>query len=262
MVRRSTPAAMTTESKVENGATRTRQRRDDAPAERRAADPIVAAIEQRIADGVLKDSVPLPSERLLMEEFNASRTVVREAITALSNRGLIECRPRFRPIVRRLGYETIIDTTGPVIRKLLNDSQGVKNLYDARVFIERGLVRDAALSAGKEDIQALKAALQANKEAIGDSEAFYQTDIGFHRVLYAITRNPIFPAVHEGFTSWLAPQWEKMLRSPERNENNFLAHQRIYTAILERDPDTAEAELCKHLKAAWAHVSVTFNWDD
>lgn len=250
------------DSKTDDAVIQTRRQADDVPAERRAADPIVAAIEQRIADGVLEDSAPLPSERLLMEEFSASRTVVREAITALSNRGLIECKPRFRPIVRRLGYETIIDTTGPVIRKLLTDSQGVKNLYDTRVFIERGLVREAALSAGKEDIQNLKAALQANHEAIGDSEAFYQTDTAFHRVLYSITRNPIFPAVHEGFTSWLAPQWEKMQRSPERNENNFLAHQRIYAAILERDPDAAEAELCGHLKAAWAHVSVTFNWDN
>lgn len=228
---------------------------------RRAADMVVADIERQIASGVLKGASPLPSERELMEEFGASRTVIREAITALSNRGLIECKPRYRPIVRQVGYETVIDTTGPVIRQLLHEPQGVKNLYDTRVFIERGLVRDAALHASRSDIQELKSALQANEDAVTDSIEFYKTDTAFHRVLYLIPGNPIFPATHEGFVSWLAPQWDRMERSPERNQRNYQAHLAIYQAILERDPDAAEEALVAHLKAAWEFVRSTFNWD-
>jgi DNA-binding FadR family transcriptional regulator len=233
---------------------------ESAPA-KRAADMIVANIEAKIASGILKDASPLPSERILMEEFGASRTVIREAITALSNRGMIECKPRFRPVVRRVGYETVIDTIGPVIRQLLGEPRGIKNLYDTRVFIERGLVRDAALKATKSDIQNLKAALKANEEAISDSGEFYETDTAFHRVLYCIPGNPIFPATHEGFVSWLAPQWDLMERSPERNERNYQAHLAIYQAILERDPDAAEAALLSHLEAAWDFVRTTFNWE-
>lgn len=228
----------------------------------RAADSIVAKIERMIAAGILEDAAPLPPERELMQEFGASRTVVREAITALSNRGLIECKPRFRPIVRRIGYETLIDTTGPVIRQLLSDSRGVKNLYDARVFIERGLVRDAALHATKSDIQALKAALSANQASIPHSDAFYRTDIAFHGTLYRTSGNPVFSAIHEGFVSWLAPHWDQMQRLPERNEENFLAHKAIYDAILERDPDAAETALVSHLNAAWEFVSDTFDWEN
>ena len=229
---------------------------------KRAADMIVADIEKQIASGALKGAAPLPSERELMEEFGASRTVVREAITALSNRGLVECKPRYRPIVRRVGYETVIDTTGPVIRQLLHEPQGVKNLYDTRVFIERGLVRDAALYASRSNIQELKAALQANENAIPNSDEFYETDTAFHRVLYCIPANPIFPAAHEGFVSWLAPQWDRMERSPERNQRNYAAHVAIYQAILERDPDAAEAALVSHLDAAWDFVRTTFNWEN
>ncbi|MCP4317813.1 MAG: FCD domain-containing protein [Hyphomicrobiales bacterium] len=228
----------------------------------RAADMIVADIEKQIASGVLKGASPLPSERELMEEFGASRTVVREAITALSNRGLIECKPRYRPIVRQVGYETVIDTTSPVIRQLLHEPQGVKNLYDMRVFIERGLVRDAALYASKSDIQELKAALRANEDAISNSDEFYKSDTAFHRVLYCIPGNPVFPATHEGFVSWLAPQWDRMERSPERNQRNYQAHVAIYQAILERDPDAAEAALVSHLKAAWEFVRTTFSLEN
>ena len=64
------------------------------------------------------------------------------------------------------------------------------------------------------------------------------------------------------FVSWLAPQWDRMERSPERNERNYQAHRAIYEAILERDPDAAEQALITHLSAAWDYVRTTFEWDD
>ena len=227
----------------------------------RAADAVITHLEEQIMSGVLADRAPLPAERALMEQFNASRTVIREAIAALSSRGLVENRPRFRPVVRKPDYETALNAAGGIVRHMLSEAGGVKNLYDSRVFMERGLVRQAALAAQKEDIADLKGALGNNERAIDDSEAFYLTDVAFHGVLYRIPRNPIFPAIHEGYTSWLAPHWEKMLRSPERNLVNFRSHQAILQAILERDPDAAEEALVNHLRAAWEYVRVTFERD-
>lgn len=225
----------------------------------RAADAIVAEIEARIAAGDLRDDAPLPAERALMQEFGASRTVVREAITALSNRGLIECRPRHRPVVRRLRYQTLLDTAGPLIRQFLNAPGGVRNVFEARIFVERMLVRDAATGAGKEHIRALRTALEANRGAIPDSARFYVTDVEFHRVLYEIPGNPVFPAIQRGFVSWLAPQWERMAEMPDRNARNYQAHAAIFEAILARDPDAAEAALLAHLRLAWEHIRSTFD---
>ncbi len=229
--------------------------------ENRAADSIVSAIEAQIADGRLQDSQPLPSERELMETYGASRTVVREAITALSNRGLVLTRPRFRPIVQKLGFDTIFASTDSVVRHLLSNPNGVKNLYEVRVFAEAGLARQAAAHATREHIQDLKSALMANEASISNSEGFYETDVAFHGVLYAISGNPVFAALHDGLVAWLAPQWDQMKRSPERNEGNYLAHKAIYDAILERDPDAAEEALRAHLKNAWEYVSVTFEFE-
>lgn len=228
----------------------------------RAADNVVAEIEAWIVSGKLENRAPLPVERDLMEQFGASRTVIREAISRLSSLGLVETRPRHRPIVRKPDYATVLNACGNVVQHLLTDKKGIKNLYDSRVFIERALVKDAAVSARKEHIVDLRAALKKNQEAIPDSQEFYRTDVAFHGVLYRIPDNPIFPAIHEGYTSWLAPQWDQMLRSPERNEVNYLAHKSICDAILERDPQAAEEALTNHLKAAWEFVRVTFDWGD
>ena len=77
-------------------------------------------------------------------------------------------------------------------------------------------------------------------------------------VLYELPRNPIFPAVHGAFTTWLAPHWKRMPRSPGRNRVNYLSHRAILDAIVDRDPEAAEAALVSHLTSAWEHVRVTF----
>ncbi len=225
----------------------------------RAADAIVSKIESRIAFGDLADGAFLPAERELMAEYGISRSVVREAVARLASRGLIEARHRFRPVVRRPGYDAVLSAVDGIASHLLSQSSGVKSLYDTRVFLEAALVRHAALHARKEDIAALRSALEANEQATADSGRFYATDIAFHAVLYEIPRNPVFPSVHKAFTSWLSPHWERMLRSPERNRVNYLSHREIFEAIVDRDPDAAERALQNHLASAWEFVRGTFS---
>lgn len=224
---------------------------------RRASDDLVAEIEGRIASGQFENNKPLPAERDLMEEFGTSRTVVREAISTLANRGLVESRPRFRPVVKKPDYGTVLTATGQIIGHLLDEPGGVANLYKSREFVERGLVRHAALYATKNDITNLKAALSANYAAINDTPTFFQSDMQFHGVLYQIIDNPIFPPIHKGYTAWLAPNWGRMKRSSDHNKINYEAHKKIYDAILERDPVRAEDALGEHLSLAWECVKGT-----
>ncbi len=234
----------------------------DEGSEERAADKIIRALETQIVSGTLADARPLPPERDLMEQFQASRTVVREAITALSNRGLVECRPRYRPIVRKPDYGTVLNATGDVIRHLLKNFDGVQNVFGSRAFIERALAREAAVSASLSDLERMEQALNANERAINNSEKFFETDIAFHGVMYDVPGNPIFPAIHEGFTSWLAPHWRRMPRDPARNLKNHHFHTAIFEAIKSRDPDGAERALTEHLDAAWEQVHHTFEFGE
>ncbi len=228
------------------------------PPQGRASDAIVEQIQQRILSGELAHNTPLPSERDLMEQFSASRTVIREAVAMLASRGFLEARPRYRPIIRKPGFDTALNSVGSIVELMLEQSDGVASLFQSRVFVERGLVRDAATSAGRDDIAALKDALAANKAAIPDSERFFNTDTSFHGVLYQIPSNPIFPTLHAAYASWLSPHWSQMARSAERNEANYAGHLAIYTAILERDPDAAEEALVSHLNEAWKSVRTSF----
>lgn len=223
----------------------------------RAADQLFAHFEAMIRDGSLAPGATLPPEREIVEEHGVSRTVVREAVLALANKGLIKAQPRHRPIVVEPGYDTALDVVGSVVGQLLGQEGSVRHLFDVRIMMEVSLARGAALTADADDIRKLEAALAANEATIEDSVRFYETDVGFHGVLYDIPCNPILPAIHKAYTDWLSVQWLQMPRKPERNKSNFAFHERIFQAILRRDPDEAETALREHLDSAWRQVSPT-----
>lgn len=230
----------------------------NTPQAHRAADTLVSSIEKRILAGTMPDGSTLPAERDLMDEFEVSRTVVREAVQLLSSRGLIETRPRFRPKVRAPGYHTAFAALGSIATHMLARPGGVRNLFETRVFVEAGLVREAAKSADTNSLSAMRDALAQNKAAIEKTDLFHETDMAFHGLLYQVPRNPVMPALHQAYTSWLAPHWSQMPRQQERNQLNYESHKAIFDAILMRDPDAAEAALRAHLDNAWQQVRLTF----
>lgn len=229
----------------------------DHKPEARAADQLFAHFEALIRDGQLAPGQTLPPEREIVEEHGVSRTVVREAVLALANKGLIKARPRYRPVVVAPGYDTALDVVGSVVGQLLEQHGGVRNLFDVRIIMEASLARGAAIAADADDVKKLETALAANKAAIEDSIEFYETDVAFHGVLYEIPDNPLLPAIHKAYTDWLSVHWRQMPRQPDRNKTNFAYHERIFEAILRRDADRAETALREHLDFAWKQVSQT-----
>lgn len=224
----------------------------------RISDYLVDQIEARILSNNIQDGEKLPSERELMNQYDVSRTVVREAIVTLSSRGLVNTKPRFRPIARKPNVDSALSSINGMVSHLLNNTDGVKNLFDIRLMIEVILVREAALNATKDDITNLREALKANYLAINNSDDFFATDVLFHSILYAIPNNPILPAIQKAFVNWLSNHWNKMDGLIQKNESNYLAHKEMFEAILNRDPDEAEKVLRSHLNTGWKDIELTF----
>ncbi|MEM8804046.1 MAG: FCD domain-containing protein, partial [Pseudomonadota bacterium] len=219
----------------------------DIKASERAADKLFRYFVEQIRSGDLREGATLPPEREIVETHGVSRTVVRETVQALANKGLVEARPRFRPVVRRPDFDAAFDTVDTIVRELLADQKGVKNLFDTRIMVEVSLVRGASRAASQTDLSALQAALVANEAAVDDNSLFFRTDVAFHGVLFQMSRNPLLMSLHRAYVSWLSPQWTKMPRNPERNANNYRAHRKVYDAVLARDADAAEDALRAHL---------------
>jgi GntR family transcriptional regulator, sialic acid-inducible nan operon repressor len=209
-------------------------------------------LEEEIIKGALPTGSYLPPERELMDIFGVGRPAVREAIFMLQNKGLIATRNGMRAMIVEPKVEVIMEDISGVVRHMLLTSEGQKNLYEARVFLEVGLIRDAVTKATSEDIDKLGLALERNKDAIGDLKEFLRTDMDFHCVLAEVPRNPIFPSVRQAIYGWLHEQSERTLLKPGQQNVAYEFHKQIFEKLQDRDADGAEKAMREHMEQSYA----------
>ncbi len=215
---------------------------------RRLSEDVVARLEEMILSPQYKPGDQFPSERQLMERFGVGRPAVREALYSLQKMGLLDIRSGERGRVTKPTPRILLNELGGVARHLMAEPQGERHFQEARTFFEVGLARNAAEHASPEDVESLRAALEANKAALNDFDAFERTDVEFHFVLAKIARNPIFTAIHEAVVEWLTKQRSLTLRIPNANELAYRSHEDIFNAVAGKDPDGVEAAMRQHLE--------------
>jgi GntR family transcriptional regulator, sialic acid-inducible nan operon repressor len=213
---------------------------------RKLYEEVADHLEQMIEEGEFAESERLPSERDLMRHFGVGRPAVREALFHLRKMGLLENRSGERARVTRPTPQFVINTLSGTARHMLAAPGGVQDFQHARVFFEVGLARHAAVFATDEDLANFKAALEANRQSIGDLKRFERTDVAFHYVLAVIPRNPIFTAIHAALAEWLLEQRQMTLTSGE-DLVAYEAHCAIFEAVAAGNPDRADQAMRDHL---------------
>ena len=215
--------------------------------QRKLYEEVAARLEQMIADGQYASEDSLPSERALMKTFGVGRPAIREALFHLQKIGLVELRSGTRARVTRPTPQFVVTALSATARHMLMAPGGIQNFQNARAFFEGGLARHAALHASEEDLSDFEAALEENRDSIGDLRRFQRSDVAFHYVLAVIPRNPIFTAIHAALAEWLLEQRQTTL-APGEDTIAFHAHRKIFEAVAARDPDRAEGAMREHLE--------------
>src|SRR6266545_3703057 len=130
---------------------------------------IVDQIERRVLNGDLRHGDRLPTERELAEQFGVSRTVVREAMKALAQKGLIQVRP---------GRGTfVIDGTSQAMQHslslmmMIGQVGTIASLAEVREILEPEIAARAALRATEANIAAMQAAVATMDATLDDSDA-------------------------------------------------------------------------------------------
>lgn len=216
---------------------------------RRLHEEVAVRLEALILSDGYGIGDPLPSERELMERYGVGRPAVRQALLTLEKMGLVKITSGERARVTKPTLKAMVGQLSGAARRFLAEPDGVRHFQQARLFFETGLARHAAECATAADVERLGAALEENRRRIGDPIAFNRTDVGFHYVLAVIPGNPIFVALHEAMVNWLTEQRTISLRNPGADRSAYQAHERIYRAIADGDPDRAERQMRDHLLA-------------
>jgi GntR family galactonate operon transcriptional repressor len=153
---------------------------------------VVQELGSRIVRGDLRPGEGLPNEADLGREFQASRSVVREAVKTLAAKGLLEARPRVGTRVLEPTHWNLLDLDVLGWRyATMPRTQFFRELFEIRRMIEPNAAALAAERATDAEIAALDAAYAAMQAADHSSDAAIDADLRFHRAVLDCSHNEL-----------------------------------------------------------------------
>jgi GntR family transcriptional regulator, transcriptional repressor for pyruvate dehydrogenase complex len=209
-------------------------------------------VAERLEDYVLRRGYQpgdkLPSEREFGDLFGVSRTVLREAVKLLNQKGLVQSSVGRGLYVAEPNGRTLASS----IDTLLQLKQGrVDHILEVRATLEDLSARAAAERASDEDLVAMRVALDEMDRLLDRPVLFIRSDLTFHLALARATHNPLLLALVEPTMTLMQHIRERMVDLPDAATGAQKGHRRIYAAVLNHDPASAAAAMAEHL----AHVT-------
>ena len=216
------------------------------PSSSRLYEQIVVQIEKSVLDGILHPGDKLPSEREMCEQYGVSRTVIREAIRALNEKGLTDIQPGRGTFIANDTSVAMRNSLGLMVRVAQEATQS--ELVQIRSILEPEIAALAALNATEDDIALLRIAVTKMDGSLHDSEQFIRADQNFHLQLARATQNNLIPLLLDPIVDLLWEQRKRIFLVAGGAERGQYHHKRILQAIADGDAEAGRQFMREHLE--------------
>lgn len=207
-----------------------------------AQEGLLERIRRLVLSGEFPPGAVLP-EAYLAQEFEVSRTPVREALKQLQHEGLVEIRPKVGTFVRE-----------PTRREIIE-------LFQLKESLE-GLAASLLARRGETpELSVLRRNLEDSEEAVltGDTETYARLVHEFHWTIIRGSDNSKLVEHYERLMNQLAYQ-RLVLRTvehPGRIEASTMEHRAVLDMIEHKDPFGAESAMRNHVYASSREALIT-----
>ena len=217
-------------------------------APRRLHAQVVEALMQAIVGGRLAPGTALPTEAEMSAQFGVSRSVIREALRVLGEKGLIDVRHGSGTRVTTADHWDPLD---PAVLGLLHgpgpQAEVLRDLLEARKIVECEVAALAAERAGPAELAALDDALATMSANLDDPPAFVVGDSAFHLTLVRAARNRVLERMAQPMRELLSYAQALTDAVPGVLGRALSEHQAIADAVRRRDPAAARSAMRLHL---------------
>lgn len=218
------------------------------------SEAVIKSLVTDIVVGTYPPGTPLPSAGTLGEQYDVSRTVVREATTALTEKGLVTTRQGWGTVVLDQDQWSLLD---PLVLDALFEREDrlfyLDNLIEVRALLEGAMVARAADRIDETGSRQLRSKLNRLAELRDDPDSYSAADIDFHEYIHTLSQDAFGRAI-VGSIQGKAVRSPQYRGQPGREELDLThkAHTRIATAIIEGDADAAASAMREHITSSWA----------
>ncbi|PJF48677.1 MAG: hypothetical protein CUN48_02155 [Candidatus Thermofonsia Clade 3 bacterium] len=217
-----------------------------------------SALPARLADHILSELIQrgagpgafLPSEGELVNRFQVSRPVIREAIKQLEGRGLIEVINGRGARIRPLGEQQL---RAYFTHAIALQRVPFRELMEARKPIEIQSARLAAQRRTPDQLDALQDIIRRMRRNIGNADAYVDLDHDLHALIADASGNLIIAHLVRSLRGALNDLTHETLyrrRNRQQLERVHALHESIVTEIGYRNPDGAGHAMDIHFSEA------------
>jgi DNA-binding FadR family transcriptional regulator len=217
------------------------------------ANALAGELVQRIVGGQYPPGSAMPSEPALCESYSVSRTVVREAVKMLQEKGLVQVRRGSGTVVNSELVWNMLDEL--VLTAIITEDSGLVVLDDlvvTRRILESDMAHVAARYADEDVIKQLEQLVAAMDTLVDDPAAYAVQDRAFHDTIMRTSGNRIARAVVRALESQVVNTARYM---GEVRRDLCIAsnqgHRNVYLRIAAHDPEGAAEAMFAHITDAW-----------
>lgn len=219
---------------------------------------VLDSIGQQIVSGAYAPETILRTEDL-ESTYDASRTVIREALKVLESMGLVRIRRRIGVTVLSSNEWSLFDPR--VIRWRLSGadrSTQLRSLVELRTGIEPIAAQKAAGNATPEQRAELVELAKSLEEAgaQGDRSRYLAHDIAFHALLLRASGNEMFASLSDVVAEILTGRTTNHLSPAQPTVESRRLHYLVAASIAEEDPVASENAMRDILSEVAQQVAV------
>jgi DNA-binding FadR family transcriptional regulator len=226
------------------------------PAPRRAArlgTVVLSTLTDKIVGGELAPESSLPPEPVLCAAFGVSRTVVRESLKLLEEKGLVRVKQGQGTTVEQMEQWDLLDPL--VLDAAIRQADSLEILDDVievRVGLECQMARRAAQKMTEDQIVELHEALLALEGLLDRPGEYLQADTEYHDLILRGSGNQLGRSIIRS----IHPHARASLRytGPIGVRNLFTSHRghvAIYERLAAHDAEGAATEMQEHIMGSW-----------
>lgn len=220
----------------------------------RLASVVVDELSHQIIGGRLPSGMVLPTEGALGEQFGFSRTVMREALKLLEERGLVKVEQgRGTTVQSRESWALLDAGVLQIALEYDRDLVLLDDLVMVRSVLESVMARVAAVRLTEDELAQLADNVDQMMRTTTDFEAFRQLDLSFHRVVMRASGSEVGCAIVGTIHAYAGrrPQVNDP-SDPATLKRTAAEHQEILAALVSRDSALAGDRVAAHIDSSWA----------
>jgi DNA-binding FadR family transcriptional regulator len=214
---------------------------------------VVGALVDAIVSGRYPSGTLLPPEPVLCQSFDVSRSVVREAMKVLEEKGLARARQGHGTTVSPPDEWNMLDPAVLDAAIRADETMDILDaLVDVRVALESAMARTAAQSMGEADLAELGNLVEEMTAQLHDPERYLASDARYHDFIMRCSGNrlgrSIIRAIHphaRASSRYNPPADEESIRLAHAG------HTAIYEHLRRHDPEGAAAAMQEHIRTTW-----------